>query len=101
MKTLADLKRRLLPNTVCHIVFAKYGFSWPGQDGIDIRAGVPVLRVVHASRNSDIVFSTTRGTHSHLTWPKKADVRFDGPDKFSILEDGDVLLTYEIQERTA
>lgn len=88
LKTFADIKRRIKVGTRLHGYY--HLASW------DLRT-----RTVEIVQTNAIAFegsAYSSGRLSWVYWPKASEIRIDGPDTFTILEDGKPLLTYTFKE---
>jgi hypothetical protein len=85
MLTLTAIKRRCA-------VGAHLEITWHS----DPRVSVPMERTVRRVQTNAIVLSPWPGqdAESWLYWPESSDIRIDGPDAFTVLEDGKPLLSY-------
>jgi hypothetical protein len=85
MLTFAEIKRRAQVGTALEI-------TWHS----DPRVPVPMARTVRRVQTNAIVLSPWPGRtgESWLYWPKGSDIRIDGPEAFTVLEDGQPLLSY-------
>lgn len=86
MKTLAEAKRKMQLGTKAKIVWAHYPHKY-----------LNIEREVSLVQTNAIAFKSLDGHKgpSYLTWPKASE--FVGTDKgFKILEDGKLLLEYEV-----
>jgi hypothetical protein len=85
MLTLAQIKRRC-------VVGAALEITWHS----DSHVPVPMARTVRRVHSNAIVLSPWAGKtgESWLYWPGASDIRIDGPDSFTVLEDGKPLLSY-------
>ena len=86
MKTLADIKRRAQVGVTMEIIF---------RQGAPAGAP-PIPRTIKRVLPSKIIMSPWPGktNDSELAWPAASEIRIDGPDTFSVLEDGQLVLTY-------
>ena len=84
MLTLAEIKRRC-------VVGAQLELTVHRTTG-----PAPFARTVTKVQTNAIAMTPWPGktADSWLQWPAASDVRIDGPDTFTILEDGVPLLTY-------
>lgn len=88
MKTLADVKRRLQIGVTVTLIWAKEGM---GHKNLGI-----ARRVQKVQSNAVVFESPTSPAGCWLTWRKAKDVIANG-DKFSIYENGEEILRYEVQ----
>lgn len=86
MLTLAEIKRRCVVGAQLELIWAS--FLATGH--------APIARTVTKVQTNSIAMTPWPGrdAESWLAWPAAAEVRIDGPDTFTILEDGKPELTY-------
>jgi hypothetical protein len=98
--TLAETKRRIHKGTRVTLTYHKYAHQW--RD-VSVRealiTGAGYTRTVSVVQTVAIAFTMPDGRFSWLHWPKAAEFRSADNDTFSILEDGDVLMTYRIEQQ--
>lgn len=90
MKTLADLKRRLVVGTVLELTHHRVPKA---------QAMVGVKRSIVQTTAKEIALepsAATGGQPSWLTIPKAADLRIDGDAAFTILMAGERVMSYSI-----
>lgn len=85
LRTFADVKRRCQPGT--RLVMIRH---------MDPKVPVPFDRLVVRVQSNALELSPWPGKtrNSWLYWGKAADMRIEDPDTFSVLEDGQVIMTY-------
>jgi hypothetical protein len=85
LTSLADIKRR------CQVGARMILVAFHETPGF-----TPIERVVTRVQSNAIAMTPWPGrtAESWLYWPAAADVRIDGPDTFSVCEDGKTILTY-------
>ena len=86
MLNLAEIKRRAVVGAKLQLIWASF---LPADQA-------PIARTVTVVQTNAIAMTPWPGrtADSWLHWPAAAEVRIDGPDTFTILEDGMPLLTY-------
>jgi len=94
MKTLADIKRRAMPGA--RLTQTKYKVNGVERSG-------PLLgltRAVKRVQTISIQFEPHKegSDGSWLEWPKASGVRIDGPDEFTLVQEGGVFeLSYRFE----
>lgn len=103
MLTLAAIKRRLVPGVIVTMTYHKHFESVlvvrgnTGNTVLKDRSPVGIPREVVARQSNGIAFRNKDMAISWLYWPKASQVRGDGPDSFTILdEDGSPFMSYTI-----
>lgn len=83
MKTLADLKRRLTVGVKAKITWSKYPHRYFDK-----------VRAVKAVWSTGVLWEG----NSQLRWGKASNYQFnpETPNRFTLLEDGEAFLSYEI-----
>jgi hypothetical protein len=86
MRNLADIKRRAQVGVQLEVIF----------HGSMMGSTAPIPRTITAVHATKISMTPWAGRtrDSWLTWPAASDIRIDGPDTFTVLEDGEPVLTY-------
>jgi hypothetical protein len=105
--TLAEAKRRCVPGVGLTLVWHAHAAMWGAvtnkPEMVAERAalvageGVPGA-VKHRWANAILI--ERGGRESMLQWPKASDFRVDGPNAFTILEDGKPCMSYRIEPTT-
>lgn len=89
VKSLADLKRRLVPGAQVRLTWHRFAHRATAPDFIGS------LRTVCRAQTQRVAFSREGNPElSWLTYPRAADLRIDGPDAFTILHDGEPHMSY-------
>lgn len=86
MKTLADVRRRMVPGTRTRVVN-------------HVRPEASGVRIVHKNQAKDIAWRTEDEKITWLAWPKASEVKIDGPDTvtFFMNEKPFLTITFEVQ----
>lgn len=86
MLTLAEIKRRCVVGAQLELIWMR---SWSPDHA-------PIPRTVTKVQTNAIAMTPWPGRtgDSWLQWPAASEVRSDGPETFTVLEDGVALLTY-------
>jgi len=106
MKTLADVKRRLTVGTVLVMTWHRFadGIIVHGNLGashLPGKVGIGVRRKIVKAQSSQVAFHREYKPDGHESWftfPKASELRIDGPDSFTVLEDGEPLMSYTFEE---
>ena len=92
MKTLADLKRRLVPGTRLRLLAAPAGSTVTGNAGtveLPSRLVVGGVRTVGIAQSNGVTLHAEDGHRSFFDFPPSAELRFEDEDTFTVLDPAD------------
>ena len=92
MKTLADLKRRLVPGARLCLLAAPSGFAVAGNAGDTVLASrlePGAVRTIGAAQSNGVTLVAADGHRSFFDFPPASELRFEDADTFTVLDPGD------------
>jgi hypothetical protein len=92
MKTLADLRRRLVIGARLETLDAPPGVMVAGNAGASFLASrlePGQVRTVFTVQSNGVSLQAPDGHRSFLDFPKAAELRFEDEDTFTVLDDSD------------
>ena len=92
MKTLADLRRRLLPGSRLRLLAAPAGTTVAGNAGtveLPSRLVVGGVRTVGIVQGNGVTLHAEDGHKSFFDFPPASELRFEDEDTFTVLDPAD------------